>query len=160
MTDVDFRESPVDEGDGARLLAEYGAEIAAMYDGADVNAPGMPKAGAAEFAGPDGVFLIGYAGPSPDAEALCCGGLKRLPDGACEIKRMYVVPAARRRGLARTLLHALEDAARNRGYEIARMDTGPRHEHAIAFYEAEGYRPVANFNGNPLATWFGEKRLG
>ena len=72
---------------------------------------------------------------------------------------MYVVPAARRRGLARTLLHALEGVARDRGYRIARMDTGPKHGHAIAFYEAEGYAPIGNFNGNPLATWFGEKRL-
>lgn len=158
--DVDFRECPVDVGAGARLLAEYADEIAGMYDGADVNADGMPKAGAAEFAGPDGAFLIGYDGRGPDARPVCCGGLKRLPDGACEIKRMYVVPEARRQGLARTLLYALEDAARERGYTVVRMDTGPKHGHAIAFYESEGYHPVPNFNGNPLATWFGEKKIG
>ena len=154
---VEFRESAVDSGDGATLLVAYGAEIAAMYDGVDVNAPDMPKAGPDELGPPDGAFLIGY---DDEGAAVCCGGLKRLPDGACEIKRMYVVPAGRRRGLARALLHALEEAARARGYTVARMDTGPRHQHAIAFYEAEGYRPVANFNGNPVATWFGEKRLG
>lgn len=150
-----FREAPADGPDGARLLTEYAAEIAGMYGGADVNAPGMPKAGPGELGPPDGAFLIGYEDEVP----VVCGGLKRLPDGTCEIKRMYVVPAARRRGLARALLVALEATARDRGYTVARMDTGPRHQHAIAFYEAEGYAPVRDFNGNPLASWWGEKTL-
>lgn len=155
MTDVLFAEAEVDVGDGAELLAAYAAEIAAMYDGADLSAPEMPSAGPADFAPPHGTFLIGYE----DGTAICCGALKRLSDGIGEIKRMYVVPAARRRGLARVLLHALEGAARERGYEVLRMDTGPRHQHAVDFYEAEGYRPIADYNGNPLATWFGEKSL-
>ena len=82
-----------------------------------------------------------------------------MPDGACEIKRMYVVPDERGKGLARVLLHALEDAARGLGYQIARLDTGPRQPHAQGLYENEGYRTVPNFNGNPVATFFGEKRL-
>jgi GNAT superfamily N-acetyltransferase len=150
---LEFRQVPVDSGDGAVLLAEYAAEIAAMYDGADLNAPGMPKAGPAEFAPPGGAFLVGYEGDQP----VCCGALKRLDDTTGEIKRMYVVPATRRRGLARVLLHALEDAGRDRGYTVLRMDTGPKHQHAIAFYEAEGYAPVADYNANPLAAWWGEK---
>lgn len=72
---------------------------------------------------------------------------------------MYVIPAARGRGVARALLRALEDAARDLGYEVARLDTGPRQPHAQRMYEAEGYRPVANFNANPVATYFGEKHL-
>ena len=60
---------------------------------------------------------------------------------------MYVVPAARGQGLARTLLRALEDAARGLGYSIARLDTGPRQPHARGLYESEGYVPIANFNG-------------
>ena len=91
--------------------------------------------------------------------SVCGGGIKRLPDGACEIKRMYVVPGERRKGLARVLLHALEDAARDLGYTTARLDTGPRQPHAVAFYTTEGYRQVPNFNGNPVASFFGEKRL-
>ncbi len=152
---VEFREAPVDHGDGAALLAAYARELAEMYDGADVNAPGMPAAGPAEFGAPHGRFLVGYDGDS----AVCCGGLKRLPDGCAEIKRMYVVPAARRRGVARLLLHALEDAAAALGYAVVRMDTGAKHQHAIAFYEAEGYLPVPDYNGNPLAAWWAEKRI-
>jgi GNAT superfamily N-acetyltransferase len=72
---------------------------------------------------------------------------------------MYVVPAARGRGLARALLRALEDAARALGYETVRLDTGPRQPHVQGLYLSEGYVPIPNFNGNPVATFFGEKRL-
>jgi GNAT superfamily N-acetyltransferase len=158
-TDLDFRAVPVDEGDGVALVDAMAAEMHELYwdvrGGLDINSPDMPKAGPAELGPPHGVFLVGYR----DGVAVCGGGIKRLPDGACEIKRMYVIPAARRRGLARALLHALEDAARGLGYEVARLDTGPRQPHARSLYEAEGYVEVGNFNDNPVATYFGEKRL-
>ena len=158
-TDLHFRSVPVDEGDGVALVEAMIAEMRELYwdvgDGLDLNAPDMPKAGPAELGPPGGVFLVGYR----DGVAVCGGGVKRLPDGACEIKRMYVVPAARGRGHARVLLHALEDAARGLGYAVARLDTGPRQSHAQRLYEDEGYVAVGNFNDNPVATFFGEKRL-
>jgi hypothetical protein len=49
--------------------------------------------------------------------------------------------------------------ARGLGYQVARLDTGPRQPHAQGLYESEGYVAVENFNGNPVATFFGEKRL-
>ena len=72
---------------------------------------------------------------------------------------MYVVPGARRSGVARALLAALEGAARGLGYRVVRLDTGDRQPHAQAFYEAAGYRRVGNFNDNPAAAFHGEKRL-
>jgi len=62
-------------------------------------------------------------------------------------------------GVARCLLHALEDRARRLGYTIARLDTGPRQGGAQHLYQSEGYVEVPNFNGNPIASFFGEKRL-
>jgi len=153
---VDFRPGRVDQGEGAELIAAFAAEIARVYDGLDIGAPGMPTAGPDELGPPSGAFLVGYA----DGRPVCCGGVKRLPDGTCEIKRMYVVPSARRQGVARALLRALEDTARERGYTVARMDTGPRQRHAQALYEAEGYAAIGNFNANPAASWWGEKALG
>ena len=137
------------------MIAAMVAEMAVLYDGLDLEAPGMPKAGPAELGPPGGVFLVGYR----DGVPVCGGGLKRLPDGGCEIKRMYVVPQARRTGVARALLAALEGAARGLGYRVARLDTGSRQPHAQAFYEASGYRPCHNFNDNPAAAFHGEKRL-
>jgi len=152
---LEFRAAPTDTGDGAALVAAMVAEMRDLYDGLDLDAPDMPRAGPAELSPPGGVYLVGYR----DGVPVCGGGVKRLPDGACEIKRMYVVPGARRSGVARALLAALEDAARAMGYRIARLDTGSRQPHAQAFYEAAGYRRVANFNDNPAAAFHGEKRL-
>lgn len=153
--ELEFRAVAADTGEAADLLAAMVAEMAELYDGLDLNAPDMPKAGPTELGPPGGVFLVGYRGGVP----VCGGGIKRLPDGACEIKRMYVVPHARRGGVARALLAALEGAARSLGYRIARLDTGSRQPHAQALYEASGYRRVTNFNDNPAAAFHGEKRL-
>jgi GNAT superfamily N-acetyltransferase len=72
---------------------------------------------------------------------------------------MYVVPQARGRGLATVLLEALEDQARALGYTTARLDTGPQQPTAQAMYERAGYAPIGNFNANPFASFWGEKRL-
>ena len=160
-THLVFRPVPSDVGDAAALVAAMLAEMRELYwdvggsGGLDLDSPDMPKAGPAELGPPGGVFLVGYR----DDVAVCGGGLKRLPDGGCEIKRMYVVPGARGQGLARQLLHALEDAARALGYAVARLDTGPRQTQAQRLYEREGYHAIGNFNDNPVATYFGEKRL-
>ena len=153
--ELQFRRVPAGTGDSADLVAAMVAEMRELYDGLDLEAPGMPKAGPAELGPPGGTFLVGYRDGTP----VCGGGLKRLPDGACEIKRMYVVPRARRAGVARALLAALEDAARGLGYRTVRLDTGSRQPHAQAFYEASGYRRVGNFNNNPAAAFHGEKPL-
>jgi GNAT superfamily N-acetyltransferase len=143
------------------------AEIASIYDGLDNSAPGMPTAGPAELGPPGGGFWVGYE----DGEAICCGGIKRLPfreggrpptppgGGACEIKRMYVVPAARGRGVARRLLAHLEQAARDLGYSVVRLDTGSRQPAAQHLYTSAGYVQIGNFNDHPVATYFGEKQL-
>jgi GNAT superfamily N-acetyltransferase len=152
---IEFREGQVDEGDGGRLEAAMREEIGRMYPGLDLQAPGMPKAGPEQLNAPNGSFLVGYE----DGVAICCGGLKRLDADACELKRMYVIPEARGRGVARVLLAALEQRARELGYTIARLDTGPRQAGAQRLYESAGYAAIANFNANPVATFFGEKRL-
>lgn len=152
-----FRRVPLDTEPAASLVSAMRAEMAALYDGLDLDEESMPKAGAAELGPPGGVFLVGFdSGRSP----VCCGGIKRLSEDACEIKRMYVVPLARRGGVGHLLLEALEDEARQLGYRTARLDTGPRQPHAERMYRLAGYRPVGNFNANPVASFFGEKPLG
>lgn len=130
-------------------------EMRVVYPGLDMQAPDMPKAGPDELNPPHGLFIVGYQ----DGLAVCCGGIKRLDEQACEIKRMYVAPEARGRGVARILLAELEERARRLGFAIARLDTGPKQPAAQHLYEAAGYEPIANFNANPVATFFGEKRL-
>jgi GNAT superfamily N-acetyltransferase len=76
-----------------------------------------------------------------------------------EIKRMYVRPSARSRGVAAALLAALEDAARTLGYTSARLDTGPKQPHALRLYRSAGYSELPPYNDNPYACFWGEKRL-
>jgi GNAT superfamily N-acetyltransferase len=155
MPGIEFRDARVDAGPGGVLAQAMRDEIAATYDGLALDGPAMPKAGPAELSPPRGAFIVGWLASEP----ICCGGLKQLPDGTCEIKKMYVVPAARGRGVARVLLRALEDRARLLGYSLVRLDTGPKQAHARALYESDGYRAIDNFNANPVATFFGEKDL-
>jgi len=135
------------------LLEAMIVELMPLYGRIDV--PEAPSAGPEDFAPPGGSFLVGYE----NGAAICCGGIKRLLDGACEIKRMYVVPEARGRGVAKALLVALEAEARALGYAIARLDTGPHQPHAERMYRDAGYADVGNFNANPFASYWGEKRL-
>jgi GNAT superfamily N-acetyltransferase len=149
-----FEPVPADAPPATDLVAAMVAEMAVLYGPIDV--PGMPSATPADFAPPSGTFLVGL---DEAGEPVCGGGVKRLDDDTAEIKRMYVVPAARRRGHARALLGALEDAARGLGYGVVRLDTGPHQPHAQAMYESAGYAPIGNFNANPVASYWGEKRL-
>lgn len=153
---LSFRAVAMQDEPASTLVEAMRAEIADLYEGLVLDGPEMPKAGAGELGPPAGVFLVGF---DEEDVAVCCGGVKGLGAGACEIKRMYVVPQARRSGVARKLLAALEDAARELEYETARLDTGPRQPHAERFYRDAGYAPIANFNRNPVATFFGEKPL-
>ena len=152
---LDFRTCAVDAEPAAALVQGMRDEMAAIYDGLELDGPHMPKAGASELSPPDGTFVVGCEAGVP----VCCGGVKRLPDGACEIKKMFVVPEARGRGVARALLVELERRARELGYAIVRLDTGPEQPRARRMYERAGYAPIANFNANPVATFFGEKAL-
>jgi GNAT superfamily N-acetyltransferase len=155
VPEIEFRDGRVDTGDGGRLERAMRAEMAELYQGLEIASPHMPAAGPEVLNPPAGRFVVGYLAGDP----VCCGGIKRLDAEACEIKRMYVVPSARGRGVARVLLAALEDAARRDGYTIARLDTGPQQPSAQRMYEQAGYAPIANFNANPIASFFGEKRL-
>jgi GNAT superfamily N-acetyltransferase len=152
---IEFRPGAIESGPGAELVEAMRREMAALYDGLDLDAPDMPRAGAVELGPPGGTFLVG----SRDGNPVCCGGIKRLDERACEIKRMYVAPGARGQGVARALLGALEAAARELGYGVARLDTGPDQPHARVLYESAGYTEIPNFNANPVATYFAEKLL-
>ena len=72
---------------------------------------------------------------------------------------MFVVPEAQGRGLSRLLLTALEDAARELGYRRLRLDTGDRQPVALHLYVSAGYCEIPDYNGNPYASYWGDKDL-
>ena len=151
---MEFRKADAATPPASDLVEAMVEELIPLYGRIDV--PDAPSAGPADFAPPKGVFLVGF---DEDGRAVCGGGVKGLGDGIGEIKRMYVVPDARGRGIAGELLVALEDAARELGYTRARLDTGPQQPHAERMYRRAGYAEIGNFNANPFASFWGEKEL-
>lgn len=119
--------------DGAALRAAQVAEVGAVYGRPDSEPAGSEPSGADVT-----VFLVAYDGNKP----LACGGLRLLPSGDAEVKRMYAVPAARGTGAATAVLRGLEDAARARGARTMRLETGDLLFAAQRFYLREGYSPI------------------
>ncbi len=150
---VEFRSIPAGEPPARDLIAAMVDELEAFYG--RIDRPGMPSATPADFAPPRGVCLVGYLGGEP----VCVGAVKGLGDDLAEIKRMFVAPAGRSRGMARRLLAALEAAARDLGYTRARLDTGPEQPHAKVLYISAGYTEIPDYNQNPAASFWGEKQL-
>ena len=151
---IEFRPGRPDRSPGRELLAELIAYFNDIYPGRAAR-PGSVTT-PDEMVAPHGVFLVGYE----DGEAVAIGGLRPLEEiGVCEIKRMYVVPAARSRGAGRALLAALEDAARALGYERVRLDAGPEQRHSRALFADAGYVEIERYNANHIADYFAEKRL-
>jgi GNAT superfamily N-acetyltransferase len=93
--------------------------------------------------------------------ALGCIALRPLPAlaSACEVKRLYVRPANRGRGIAALLLDALHAYAAASGYRSAYLDTKDDLVAAIRFYESRGYAACPRYNDNPQATVFLRREL-
>jgi GNAT superfamily N-acetyltransferase len=130
--------------------------LQALYDEYDAAAGralvGGPSAEPSDFAPPGGTFLVGYE----HDRAIACGGLKSVGPAVAEVKRMYVVPEARGRGVGQELLDALEDQARSMGFATARLDC---ERHNWPFYRAAGYAEIDDYNDNPFADLWAEKAL-
>lgn len=90
----------------------------------------------AAYAAPNGRTLLAF-----DDDGRVCGGgaYRRLPDGTCEMKRLYVHDRCRGQGVGRKLCAALIEAARADGYELMRLDTGNLLREAIAMYTSFGF---------------------
>jgi len=124
-----------DHPDAVALIAEVQQEYVVRYGDVD-GTPVDP----AEFAPPRGLFLVAYVDGTPAA----CGGW-RAHGADAELKRMYVSPAFRGRGLARAVLEALERTAAEAGFARVILETGQRQPEAIALYRSSGYEPVPSF---------------
>ncbi|WP_405105343.1 GNAT family N-acetyltransferase [Micromonospora sp. NBC_01405] len=92
--------------------------------------------------------------------AVACGGIQELDPRTGELKRMYVRPAYRGRGIARQLLAALEELAFQQGYAEIRLETGSYLPAAIGLYASCGYAPIPVFGeyvANPYSRCFAKR---
>jgi putative acetyltransferase len=137
-------QSPEDWLQARRLVEEYAASL--HLDLAFQNIAHELEHLASEYAAPTGAFLIARL----QGAALGCAGLRRFADGDGEIKRLYVVPAARGRGIGMQLARAIVAEARRLGYARLLLDTLPAMQEAQALYAALGFRPTSAYRFNPL----------
>ncbi len=154
MSEIDVSIEHAAEGDGRALLDAMSAELDELYRDRPGTLDSHPVS-VQDLSPPAGAFIV----LRERGEAIACGGVKRLEPEIAEIKRMYVGPSHRGRGIARRLLAELEGQARRLGYAVARLDTGPDQPAARRLYESSGYRPIEPYNDNPYAAYWFEKEL-
>jgi len=152
--------------DAMLLIAEVQAEYVVRYGGPDAT-PLDPVM----FEPPHGSFFVGYLPDASGARRPVATGAWRTHDDieafgtrrTAEVKRMYVVPAARGRGLAREILAHLEATAAAAGAEAIILETGLRQPEAMALYESSGYLPIPAFGyykDSPLNRCYAKSLLG
>ncbi len=149
---------PFGHPDALLLIDEVQQEYVARYGGMDET-----PLEHAMFDPPRGSFFVGYLGGA----AVATGAWRRRADvdalgstQTAEIKRMYVAPVGRGRGVARAMLAHLEATAVAAGVEVAVLETGIEQPEAIALYESSGYVPVPKFGfyrDSDLSRCFGKR---
>jgi ribosomal protein S18 acetylase RimI-like enzyme len=153
VTEITFTAADPADTDAQRCYYRYSEELANRF-GVSMG-PGW-RAGAVsdDFRSPNGeLYLVLLNG-----KVAGCGAL-RFMDGFAEVKRMWVDPAARGRGVGRGLLEHLESRAAAHGSLIVRLDTNETLREALALYQRAGYESIPCYNDNHHATHWFEKRL-
>lgn len=151
---VHFALEPADSADAQACLFAYFTELDQRFPrGFEPARAG--SADSVEVSPPRGAFVILRSG----GLARGCGALRTLEPGIGEIKRMWLHPDVRGRGLGRRLLEELEKQAHALGFRRVRLDTSAHLPEAIALYRKAGYVEIAPYNDNPYAAHWFEKAL-
>lgn len=127
------------------LFREYSAwvEIDLCFQNFEKELAELPG----HYAAPDGRLLLAFH----DAQLVGCVGLRKLGEGICEMKRLFVRAAFRGKGLGRHLIKAVMREAREIGYERMRLDTlPPKMNDAIALYRSFDFKEIAPYYDNPV----------
>lgn len=126
------------------LLWRMRREIDGLYGEVTTSPPPQH-----EFQVPRAAFMAAFV----QGTMIGCGGIKPWDTRTAILKRLFVVPEQRRKGVARMLMHGLEQQARTFGYERMVLDTGFKQEGALALYPSLGYRRASCTGRNDVKDW-------
>ena len=126
------------------LFRDYQAElgIELCFEGFAAELSGLPG----DYSPPAGRLLLVWT----DGKPVGCVALRRIGEGLCEMKRLYVKPTARRGGTGRLLTLRLIEEARALGYRRMRLDTLPVMKPALQLYRSLGFRSIPPSGRNPI----------
>ena len=128
------------------LFLEYAQSLgfSLCFQNFDKELAGLPG----DYAPPEGRLLLAHY----EDQLAGCVALHSLEPGICEMKRLYLRPQFRGKGLGRTLAQRIISEARKIGYRRMRLDTvEPVMKDAVAMYRKLGFKEVAPYRANPIA---------
>jgi putative acetyltransferase len=126
---------PFDSDDARRLIAGLDAGLAELYPPEQRFGPNLKPE---HLEDGRGMFLVARDG----GRAVGCGAIRVLDPMSAEVKRMYVDPEVRGKGVGRAVMSALEAAARRLGVQRLVLETGVHQVAAIALYERAGFTRI------------------
>lgn len=126
------------------LFREYARSLGVdlAFQGFEAELAGLPG----KYGPPEGALLLAVDG----CAACGCVALRPLSPGVCEMKRLYVRPEFRGRGLGSALTKRILQEGAGRGYAVMRLDTLSGLTDAIRLYERLGFRRTGAYYDNPL----------
>jgi GNAT superfamily N-acetyltransferase len=137
-SDIEIRRVDISSPESQRLINELNAELEGRYPEEGAN---FFHLGADEVKEGRGGFFIAFSSNVP----VGCGAVRVIEPGVAEIKRMYVAPNTRGRGIGRLIVDALEQTSRQLGAHRIVLETGPRQPEAIALYSRAGFVEIPLF---------------
>ncbi len=138
--------TPAQVAQARELFLEYAKSLgfSLCFQNFDQELAGLPG----DYAPPSGRLLLAEL----QGELAGCVALHRFEPDTCEMKRLYLRPKFRGKGLGRRLAETIIAEARKIGYRRMRLDTvGPVMEDAVAMYRKLGFREIAPYRANPMA---------